>query len=162
MYGIDSHCTLMDLLKPKRAFIDMSCLPIHNPFPLLLSWLGAPLFPTLGSCGSEWLEGRAHDPSLANDPTPHTVATAEPQAHAPSQHAILECWYLGLEEKYILAQGFLAVLTMLAWCCWEPAVERTPWWGKPIPSPEMKTQILVTSPDLAPNICEATALEWTR
>lgn len=40
-----------------------------------------------------WFEltpGSAHDPSLANDLIPQTLATGQPWTHDPTQHAILE------------------------------------------------------------------------
>lgn len=62
----------------------MSALP--EPISSSVSMRGNHSFPALSSCSSNWLPEVDTDTRL----TPHTLAMAQPWAHAPSQHTILE------------------------------------------------------------------------
>lgn len=97
-------------------------------------------FSAAGSCGLNWLQGKAHDPVLVNGLIPHTLATVQ-QQHMPKSACHSGTFDKNLGENNPFVQGFLTLKMMPAWTFWEPSIERTSRRVKAIHSQQIENQI---------------------
>lgn len=128
--------------------MDMSCLSALSLFSLLQSSCERPL---LLCCRFMWFKltpGWAHDPGLANDLFPHTLATGQPWTHGPTQHAILGLLITQFRREISFCSRISYSTNDASLDLLGSIIERTSWRVKSIHSQKIGNQI---SPWLNPS-----------